>query len=238
MPERTWSMINSFKLNSIKSLYFCVWQSDFALSRIPAILKKWKGGYVVVVFDNCLAKTEAQVAFRSYSCREGGGNNAVLIIYSEDSRGSTWWQFLFRLTKTQFKPKPSSGNTICNKNCKKWCPKNKLILCHWSLSSGVCSPPVKNGPPAPFAAAAPEDGPLLAAQHSGPDPTDVHVRPAGPLDGLHLVHHRQDGDRGQRLQLGYWWVVGSGLVCCNPRHHLQISSTGYVFKNGKELRDP
>lgn len=72
-----------------------------------------------------------------------------------------------------------------------------------SLSPGVRGPPVKNSASAPFATAAPEDGPLLAAQHSGPDAADVHVRPARPLDGLHLVHHRQDGDGGQRLQLGY-----------------------------------
>lgn len=95
------------------------------------------------------------------------------------------------------------------KHCTNWqiyhlCPKNELILCHWSLFPGVCGPPVKNGAPAAFAAAAPENGPLLAAQHSGPDAADVHVRPSGPLDGLHLVHYRQNGNRGQRLQLGYW----------------------------------
>lgn len=71
-------------------------------------------------------------------------------------------------------------------------------------SPGVRGPPLENSPPAPFAAAAPEDGPLLAAQHCGPDAADVHVRPAGSLDGLHLVHYRQDGDGGQLLQLGYW----------------------------------
>lgn len=73
-----------------------------------------------------------------------------------------------------------------------------------SLSPGVRGPPLENGPSAPFAAAAPENGPLLAAQHRGPDAAHVHVCPAGPLDGLHLVHHRQDGDGGKRLQLGYW----------------------------------
>lgn len=71
------------------------------------------------------------------------------------------------------------------------------------LFAGVCGPPPENGAPAPVAAAAPEDGPLLAAQHSGADAAHVHVRPAGPLDGLHLVHHRQDGDGGQLLQLGH-----------------------------------
>lgn len=70
-------------------------------------------------------------------------------------------------------------------------------------SPGVCGAPVKNGSSSPFAAAAAEDGPLLSAQHRGPDAADVHVRPAGTLDGLHLVHNRQDGDGGQRLQLGY-----------------------------------
>lgn len=65
-----------------------------------------------------------------------------------------------------------------------------------SFPPGVRGPPVENSTSAPFAAAAPEDGPLLAAQHRGPNAADVHVRPAGPLDGLHLVHHRQDGDGG------------------------------------------
>lgn len=82
--------------------------------------------------------------------------------------------------------------------------KNKLTLSHWSLSPGVCGPPVKNCASAPFAAASPEDGPLLTAQHGGPHPADVHVCLASPLDGLHLVHHRQDGNGGQCQQLGYW----------------------------------
>lgn len=69
---------------------------------------------------------------------------------------------------------------------------------------GVRGPPVENSASAPFAAAASKDGPLLAAQHGSPDLTDVHVCPAGSLDGLHLVHHWQDGDGGQRLQLGHW----------------------------------
>lgn len=72
-----------------------------------------------------------------------------------------------------------------------------------SFSQGVRGSPLENSPPAAFAAAAPEDGPLLTAQHGGADAADVNVRPAGPLDGLHLVHHRQDGDGGQFLQLGY-----------------------------------
>lgn len=72
-----------------------------------------------------------------------------------------------------------------------------------SFSQGVRGSPLENSPPATFAAAPPEDGPLLTAQHGGADAADVNVRPAGPLDGLHLVHHRQDGDGGQFLQLGY-----------------------------------
>ena len=94
---------------------------------------------------------------------------------------------------------------------QKWCnPSN--IFRKWMdlpfciLPPGVRGPPVENSASAAFAAAAPEDGPLLAAQHRGPNAADVHVRPAGPLDGLHLVHHRQDGDGGQRLQLGHRWV--------------------------------
>lgn len=74
----------------------------------------------------------------------------------------------------------------------------------FSLYLGIRGPSVKDSPSAPFAAAAPEDGSLLTAQHCGSDPADVHVCPAGPLDGLHLVHYRQDGDGGQLLQLGYW----------------------------------
>lgn len=95
--------------------------------------------------------------------------------------------------------KPAGNQSICHLHTK-----NKLTLSHWSLSPGICGPPVKNCAPAPFAAASPEDGPLLAAQHGGAHPAHVHVRLAGPLDGLHLVHHRQDGDGGQCLQLGHW----------------------------------
>lgn len=94
----------------------------------------------------------------------------------------------------------------------------KKIVCHWanvgkkekfitipdvSFLQGVRGSPLENSPSPPFASSAPEDGPLLAAQHGGPDTAHVHVCPAGPLDGLHLVHHRQDGDGGQFLQLGY-----------------------------------
>lgn len=73
----------------------------------------------------------------------------------------------------------------------------------FSFVQGVRGSPLENSPSPPFASSAPEDGPLLAAQHGGADTADVHVCPAGPLDGLHLVHHRQDGDGGQCLQLGY-----------------------------------
>lgn len=69
-------------------------------------------------------------------------------------------------------------------------------------SPGICCPPVENGATAASSPAAPEVGPLLAAQHGGPDPAHVRVRPGGPLDGLHLVYHWQDGDGGQRLLLG------------------------------------
>lgn len=75
-----------------------------------------------------------------------------------------------------------------------------------SFSQGVRGSPLENSAPAAFAAAAAEDGPLLAAQHGGADTADVNVCPAGSLDGLHLVHHWQDGDGGQLLQLGYRWV--------------------------------
>lgn len=68
---------------------------------------------------------------------------------------------------------------------------------------GVCGAPVKDRASASFAEAPAEDGPLLAAQHRGPDSAHVHVCPSGTLDGLHLVHYRENGDGGQRLPLGY-----------------------------------
>lgn len=85
-----------------------------------------------------------------------------------------------------------------------WKEKKIIIIpVFLSFFQGIRSSPLENSPSPPFASSAPEDGPLLAAQHGGPDPADVNVCPAGPLDGLHLVHHRQDGDGGQFLQLGY-----------------------------------
>lgn len=68
---------------------------------------------------------------------------------------------------------------------------------------GISSPPVEDSASAPAAASAPEDGPVLPAQHCGAHPAHVHVRPAGPLDGLHLVRHRQEGDGGKHLLLGH-----------------------------------
>ena len=53
--------------------------------------------------------------------------------------------------------------------------------------AGVRGAPAEDGASAAAAAAAAEDGPLLAEQHGGADPAHVHVRPGGPLDGLHLV---------------------------------------------------
>lgn len=55
-------------------------------------------------------------------------------------------------------------------------------------------------PAAPVA----KNGPLLTAQHSGAHPAHVHVRSAGTLDGVHLVHHWEEGD-GQQCadHLGY-----------------------------------
>lgn len=80
---------------------------------------------------------------------------------------------------------------------------HRCFFFFFSFFQGVRGSPLEDSPPPPFASSAPEDGPLLAAQHGGPDAADVDVCPAGPLDGLHLVHHRQDGDGGQFLQLGY-----------------------------------
>lgn len=57
---------------------------------------------------------------------------------------------------------------------------------------GVSGPSAKDRPPAETPASAAEDGPLLPAQYGGADPAHVHVCSAGPLDGLHLVHHWQE----------------------------------------------
>lgn len=67
---------------------------------------------------------------------------------------------------------------------------------------GISGPSVEDGAPAPPPAASPEDGSLLPAQLGGADSAHVHVRLAGPLDGLHLVCHRQEGDGGELLHLG------------------------------------
>lgn len=71
------------------------------------------------------------------------------------------------------------------------------------LFLGVRGTPVEDSAAASFAEAPAEDGPLLAAQHGGPDAAHVHVCSAGPLDGLHLVYYRKNGDGGQCLPLGY-----------------------------------
>jgi len=51
----------------------------------------------------------------------------------------------------------------------------------------------QSGPSHPPCSSPPEDRPLLAVQRPGARPAYVHVRPAGPLDGLYLVRHRQRG---------------------------------------------
>lgn len=63
----------------------------------------------------------------------------------------------------------------------------------------------EDGSPASITAAAPKAGAILPIQCSGSHSAHVHVRPAGPLDGLHLVLHRSKGDRKSRL-LGYRFV--------------------------------
>lgn len=64
--------------------------------------------------------------------------------------------------------------------------------------------PVEDGAPPPPPAPPAEAGPLLPVQRRGPHPADVHVRPAGPLDGLRLVLHRPQRDRKQQPRLlGY-----------------------------------
>lgn len=76
--------------------------------------------------------------------------------------------------------------------------------------SAVAPAGVPGAPPEDRAAAAPpappaEAGPLLPAQHDRPDSAHVHVRPAGPLDGVHLVRHRKNGEgRQQPSEVGSW----------------------------------
>lgn len=70
--------------------------------------------------------------------------------------------------------------------------------------AGLCCALVKDSTLAAPAASVAKNGPLLPAQHSGAHPAHVHVRSAGPLDGLHLVHHWKKGDGQQYAHhLGY-----------------------------------
>ena len=62
--------------------------------------------------------------------------------------------------------------------------------------------PAEDGEAAAAAEAAAEAGALLAVQRCGAHPAHVHVRPAGPLDGLRLVLHRPQRDRRLHV-LGY-----------------------------------
>ena len=79
-------------------------------------------------------------------------------------------------------------------------------VCELMWSSCICAvlrgPPAEDGPAASVTAAPAEAGALLAVQRRGPDSAHVHVRPAGPLDGLRLVLHRSQGARKPGL-LGY-----------------------------------
>lgn len=124
------------------------------------------------------------------------------------------WSRCICQLKSQLSPRDKKHFLICkhewfalNEHCcyEKVVNENSVNFLP-SFFQGVCSSPLENSTFAPLASAAPEDGPLLTAQHSGPHAADVNVCPAGPLDGLHLVHYWQDGDGGQFLQLGYRWV--------------------------------
>lgn len=74
-----------------------------------------------------------------------------------------------------------------------------------SPTAGVSgASPENRAAPAPSASSA-ETGPLLPAQHDRPDPAHVHVCAPCPLDGVHLVCHRKDGEGGQPpAQVGSW----------------------------------
>ncbi|XP_048782732.1 potassium voltage-gated channel subfamily H member 4 isoform X3 [Lagopus muta] len=76
----------------------------------------------------------------------------------------------------------------------------------------------EDGAPAAAAAAAAEVGPVLAVQRHGADAAHVCICAAGPLDGVHLVRHRPQGDGEQRpADLGHRSLtsVGFGNVCAN-----------------------
>lgn len=57
---------------------------------------------------------------------------------------------------------------------------------------GVSGPSAEDRTLAETPASATEDGPILSAQYGGADTAHVHVCTSGSLDGLHLVHHRQE----------------------------------------------
>lgn len=75
-----------------------------------------------------------------------------------------------------------------------------VYLCVTDLGCAL----VKDGTFAAPAASVAKNGPIFPAQHSGAHPAHVHVCPAGPLDGLYLVHHWKEGD-GQQCEhnMGY-----------------------------------
>lgn len=93
---------------------------------------------------------------------------------------------------------------------QRWCRAPPAAAAGPSRLSAVAPAGVPGAPPEDRAAAAPpappaEAGPLLPAQHDRPDSAHVHVRPAGPLDGVHLVRHRKNGEgRQQPSEVGSW----------------------------------
>ncbi|XP_040548264.1 potassium voltage-gated channel subfamily H member 4 isoform X6 [Gallus gallus] len=98
---------------------------------------------------------------------------------------------------------------------------NVTVLCQVhppACPSDLAGAFAEDGAPAAAAAAAAEVGPLLAVQCHGADAAHVCVRTAGPLDGVHLVRHRPQGDGEQRpADLGHRSLtsVGFGNVCAN-----------------------
>lgn len=79
---------------------------------------------------------------------------------------------------------------------------NEILPERWDclyLCAVLWRPPVEDSPASSVTAAAAEAGALLTVQCCGLDPADVHVRPAGPLDGVCLVLHRSKGDWEPRI---------------------------------------
>lgn len=64
----------------------------------------------------------------------------------------------------------------------------------WFSPPELRGPPVEDGAPPTAAAPPAEAGPVLAVQRRGPHLAYVHLRPAGPLDGVCLVLHRPQRD--------------------------------------------